>query len=660
VKRARAEGSARLQAPRAAASGPAAVASRPLADAPVVASAIAAVTVVAFVLTLQNDFINLDDSHNLVENPMIRRLGGPELRWMATAFYLGHWQPLTWLSFGLDHLVWGLNPTGYHLTNVILHAINAALCFLVAERLCDAAGLDGKTARTAAVVGTLLWSLHPLRVEAVAWATARRDLLSGTFVLLALLAYLQPESWRARVPAAVAAMLCAIASKESAMVLPALLVVLDVYPLGRIGGSAGWVGAAVRRVWLEKVPFLVLGVVAAAIAFGAQRAGGALTPLDELSAGARAAAVCCGLGFYLWKTVVPIDLRPMYEYPSAFDLGHPLALAGAATIVTAAAVSLALRRRMPALAAALVAYAAVLAPTLGIAQSGAQLVAERYSYLAMLAPSLVVGTLVAIGGAWLRPVAAVVLVGLAALTAWQTTLWRDSTKLWTRTIAVDPSNALARANLADVSFRAGDFTTAERELVRAVELRPDIAGLHRDLAIVLAADGRPADAVTEYREALRLRPGFAAAWSSLGDALAALGRDDDAMAAFRQAVTIDPGQMHAHAGLGVLLADRGRTDEAIAEYRAALRIEPSLIVYNNLGALLADGGQAVEAIPFYRAALALAPAAAQVHENLGHALRAAGDVGGAVAAYREALRLDPSLEGARTALADLGVPVPSP
>jgi protein O-mannosyl-transferase len=642
--------------PRAAATPAPAVA--PASPWPAVA--VAAAAALTFAPAIGNGFVNLDDSHVLVENPMFRGFGARELAWMATAFHLGHWQPLTWLSYALDHLVWGMNPAGYHLTNVLLHAANAALVYLLAERLCAAAGVAASARRPAAVVGALLWALHPLRVEAVAWATARRDVLSTLFVLLALLAYCRPERSRGRLAGALAATIAASAAKESAMVVPALLVVLDVYPLRRLGGTAGWTGPEARRVCLEKVPFALVGLAAAAIAVAAQHAGGALTPIDELAPDARVAAAAHGIAFHLWKTVVPVALRPMYEYPSGFGLGSPLALAGLATSAAVVA-ALAAWRPRPAPVAALVAYAVALAPTLGLAQSGPQLVAERYGYLAMVAPSIVVGAVVASrAGTRAYPVVAIVCLALAALAAVQTTRWKDSTTLWTWTIAVDPGNALAHANLGDVPFRVGDFAAAERELRRAVELRPDVAGLHHDLALVIAAAGRLDAAVAEDREAVRLRPGFAPAWWGLGESLAALGRTDEAISALRTSLALDPGEMRAHATLAAELAARGDVDDAIAEYREALRLAPSPAVYNNLAALLADHGRAVDAVPLYRAAVALAPRAAAVHENLGHALAATGDAAGAAAAFREALRLDARLDGARSGLAALGAPEAAP
>src|SRR5207248_802455 len=186
---------------------------------------------------------------NVVANPWIRAVGPAELRWMLTTFHLGHWQPLSWVTLALDYRVWALDASGYHLTSLVLHVLNAVLLFALARRLLRRAGLDEGRALAGAALGALLWSVHPLRVESVAWVTERRDVLAAFFTLVALLAYTHGN-----MSGALAAAVLAVLAKASAMVIPAFLLVLDVYPLRRLGGARGWTGAAVRRVWLEKVP----------------------------------------------------------------------------------------------------------------------------------------------------------------------------------------------------------------------------------------------------------------------------------------------------------------------------------------------------------------------------------------------------------------------
>src|SRR5207249_5325570 len=230
-----------------------------------------------------------DDAVLFDDNPRYRGLGWKELRWMFSTFTMGHWVPVTWLSHGLDYTLWGMNPLGYHLTNVTLHALNAALLYLVARRLLGRAmRFDGPAAPLAAATAALFFALHPLRAESVAWATERRDVLSGLFFLLTILTYLRmcEASGRRRgwlLAGGAVTYLLALASKGSVMVLPAVLILLDVYPLRHRS----------RRVLLEKIPFVVLGLAGAAVAYYAQNANAFLTPLQHYPLTAR-----IGMAFY--------------------------------------------------------------------------------------------------------------------------------------------------------------------------------------------------------------------------------------------------------------------------------------------------------------------------------------------------------------------------
>jgi len=200
---------------------------------------VAAVTALAFLPILQNGFVDLDDAEGLVVNTWIRGLGAANLRWMLTTFHLGHWQPLAWLSFALDYRLWGLDARGFHLSGLLLHAANAGLLAVLAERLLACADVPAGRRLAGAVTAALLWSVHPLRVESVAWATERRDVLSGFFFLATLLAYVPGPGRPPRIGWALAGTALTLASKASGMVLPALLVLLDVYPLRRVGGASG-------------------------------------------------------------------------------------------------------------------------------------------------------------------------------------------------------------------------------------------------------------------------------------------------------------------------------------------------------------------------------------------------------------------------------------
>src|SRR5437773_1918820 len=238
---------------------------------------IALVTVAAFLPALQNQFVSWDDDENFLDNPHYRGLGWSPLRWMWTT-HQSHYITLTWMTLGLDYLLWGMNPFGYHLTSLLLHAANAVLFFFVVRRLLTRAlpssSERGHALTVSAGVAALVFAIHPLRVESVAWVTERRDVLSGLFYLLTLLVYLRAcergERGRGWYWLSVAAFVCALLSKSMVVNLPIVLLILDVYPLRRLGGAVGWWSEPARRVCVVTFPTGLLAAAAMAIALSAQ------------------------------------------------------------------------------------------------------------------------------------------------------------------------------------------------------------------------------------------------------------------------------------------------------------------------------------------------------------------------------------------------------
>src|SRR5713101_1832268 len=398
---------------------------------------IAVVTFATFLPALHNQFVNWDDDKNFLENPHYRGLGWTQLSWMWTTHW-GHYIPLTWMTLGLDYLLWGMNPFGYHLTSLLLHVANAVVFFFVVRQLLTRA-LPGPSEPGHALAGSagfaaLVFAIHPLRVESVAWVTERRDVLSGLFYLLTILMYLWACERGARGRGwywlSVAAFVCALLSKSMVVNLPVVLLILDVYPLRRLGGAVGWWSEPARRVYVEKIPFVLLAAAASAIAVMAQLSVHVAASLDHLSMLARLAISAYGVSFYLWKMVVPVNLSPLYElspnlnpWATPFILSYGLVLA--ITVLV-----LALRRRVPGLPAAWVTYIVVLLPVLGIFQSGSQIAADRYTYLAGLGSAILAGA--GLLSCWhatrfLIPVCAVcLLAGLGVLTWNQAQIWHDS------------------------------------------------------------------------------------------------------------------------------------------------------------------------------------------------------------------------------------------
>ena len=349
-----------------------------------------------FLPALRGEFLNWDDSVNFVANPHYRGLAWPQIKWMLGATLMGHYIPVTWFSFGLNYTLGGMNPWGYHLGNLLVHATNATLVYLIARRLLAAAHGDGAqrghTAGPIVAAGAfaaVVWGVHPLRVESVAWITERRDVLCGLFFLLTILAYLKSLErgghprpiWQV---VALVAFAAALLSKAAAMPLPAVLLLLDVYPLQRRG--AGW-----KRLVIEKVPYAVLAGATAVVALIALPRGAAVTSYESYGMGARIGMVAYSFIFYPSKLILPVSLSPMYELPARVELDSWPFLAALLGVVGVTAILFLARTRWPGGLAAWTYSALMVLPVSGFVHAGSQLVNDRYSYLSSLGFTVLAG-----------------------------------------------------------------------------------------------------------------------------------------------------------------------------------------------------------------------------------------------------------------------------
>jgi len=542
------------------------------------------VTFAVFSPALGNGFVKWDDYVNLFENQNFRGLHWKQIRWMFTSALMGHYIPFTWLTFGLDYTLWGMNPFGYHLTNLVVHSANAALFYLVALRLFGkSTDLTGSTLRLAAATAALFFALHPLRAESVAWATERRDELSGFFFLLTILMYLKAvagpslKGRRWLFAGSLGAYLLALASKSIVMTLPLVLVLLDVYPLGRLQWHRR--GQAFRAAWpvlREKIPYFVLGLSGAALSYYVVAASEFLTTFDKYPWSARIGMTAFSLWFYLEKTAVPIWLSLLYELPAQV---HPLAarfLLPGLGVLGVTGIVLALRRRWPAGLAVWLYYGIVLGPVTGIVHSGHQLTHDRYSYLSCLGWALLVGAAVgwvarvgATGAArpwFIRAAAAVTMawiVGLATLTWYQIQVWRDTETLWRYGAESDPECSICHVNLADAFLQRKLYSLAREQYELALQLRPDRTRVHSELGVVLSNLGDSAGAVEHLNRALADYPDNPAVLSNMGLVLINQHRYADAIRYLRLALLRKPNHAAALTNLGVALIESGQPKAAL-------------------------------------------------------------------------------------------------
>ena len=620
------------------------------------------VTCLVFAPALRNGFVNWDDDKTILENVNFRGLGWTRLQWMFTTFYMGHYQPLSWLTLAIDYSIWRLDPFGYHLTNIILHAANAALFYFLVVRLLRLAFSAGSSEavleiRLAAAVAALFFALHPLRVESVAWVTERRDVLSTLFLIATLILYLraqqppeQPNRWR-WIGLAWVTYLFSLLAKAAGITFPVVLVLLDTYPLRRIQWLKGnGLVRADRSVWLEKIPFAILATAAGTAAALAQYEGGAMWTMQGAGLFSRLLQSLYGLNFYLWKTLLPLDLAPLYEIPRIFDLLAPSFVISFVVIATLSLVFVSMRNRWPAGLTAWLCYITLVAPVLGLVQSGPQLVADRYSYVSCLGWAVLAGS--GMYWCWIRWrennrirtvfsfVSLLIVASLALMTWNQIKVWRSSEALWRRVLEVDPNSSIAHNNWGNVLLRKGEFKAATDYYLRALEIDPEYADAHFNLGTAYVKTNQWQAAVEQYAVGLKYDPNNARARHFLGQMYV---RGDDlgkAIEQFSQSLSLAPGQSAVHADLGVALALQGNFAEAVRELSLAISLRPDDAELRvRIGRVFAAQNRLREAVEAFRFAVQLDPEFAEAHLNLSQALEELGDRGEASHHFHEATRL---------------------
>jgi tetratricopeptide (TPR) repeat protein len=502
-------------------------------------------------------FLTLDDPAYITENRYVR--GGLTADGVRHALYGSRaalWMPLSFLSHMIDVELFGLDPAGPHLVNVAYHAANAVLVLLLLYRT------TGAVAASAAVAA--LFALHPLRVESVVWIAERKDVLSVFFGLVTLHAWVSyvrhPRFGRYLL--VVLATALALLAKPMLVTLPAVLLLLDVWPLRRLAAD-GAARATRRQLLLEKVPLLLLAGATAAITVLSARASASMQTLAERPLGERLAHATVSYVWYVGKTLWPADLAVFYPYPtwSAWHVGGAVAVLGATALVTIAA-----WRRMPWLAFGFAWFVGALFPVIGFFQAGSQGMADRFTYL----PSI--GLLTALvwtvdrlaRGPRARIALATAAVGVAAVfataSARQLARWHDPYALYAHTLAVTGPNWMIETELGNVLLRGGDAQGAYARFDAAHTTEPRSILALQGLGLAATALGRPAEAELHYRAALRIDRTFVKAHNNLGILLFERGDFDGALYHLSKAARLDSEYPETLANLRLALARIGVTD----------------------------------------------------------------------------------------------------
>jgi hypothetical protein len=500
---------------------------------------------------LDHDFVRWDDHVYLYENPNLTAIDPEFVAWAIGTFHHGNWHPVTWLSYGLDYGFWSLDPTGYHLTNALLHGLVTLLVVGMVARLFTLAlgALDSRVLLASGLVG-LLFGLHPLHVESVAWVSERKDVLYAFFWLLAIFSYLDYATSRSPRRRATSYgltllfFLLSLASKPMAVTLPAVLLILDCHPLKRLTRISLY-----RVAVYEKWPFYALGLGASVLTILAQRHGQSLVMLEALSLGQRLWLAVSAIGFYLGKLLVPVDLAPYYPLPSTYSPLSPRFLGSALLILAVSVLALRFARRTPLLIASWTYFLVTLLPILGLVQVGEQAAADRYTYLPMLGPLVLLGgcAVWSLGGEtrWRRGLAwgigaatLLAALGCAILTGKQIQVWKDSLALWTH----------------------------------GIQKFPESPKPYLERGYVLEHSGAYEAAIRDYRRSIEVAPRYLPAYNNLGIAHARLGDYRKAIEHFGNAISIDPKQNKPYYNRAQMYRQIGEPEPALEDFRQAARL----------------------------------------------------------------------------------------
>jgi protein O-mannosyl-transferase len=504
---------------------------------------IAGLTVAVYWPSLFNDFIDYDDPDYVTVNMMVRQgLTLKGVAWAFSAFHAGNWHPLTWLSHMLDVELFALNPLGHHATNLLIHTLNSVMLCALLHRL---TGFLGRS-----VFVALLFAVHPLHVESVAWIAERKDVLSTLFWLLTMWAY----SWYAGKPslqrylAVVVLFALGLMSKQMLVTLPLILLLMDYWPLQRLAdfpaeANAGHCG--LKRLLAEKVPLLLMSAAASLVTITAQNSAGALARGEAHPALLSAGNACLSYLKYIGNMLWPADLALFYPFEQSAITAFKVAMA---VVLLAAITAAVVRQRIgrPYLVFGWLWYLVTLLPVIGFIRVGGQAMADRYTYIPLIGLFLMVswgGAEIAArwrkGPAAAAGVSVMVIAALSLLTVRQIHYWQNSYQLYSHALSVVEGNWLA----------------------------------HNNIGILLSQNNRNEEALFHFQESVRLNPRGGAGFRNLGNSLQMAGRTFDAIQAYNEAVRLDPNDTESHFRLGYAYLLSGAPGQAYEQYRELLRLD---------------------------------------------------------------------------------------
>jgi tetratricopeptide (TPR) repeat protein len=598
-------------------------------------AALVLLILVAFEPLRYNGFVDLDDGGYITGNPHIQSgFTRESIHWAFTSGYMANWHPLTWLSHMVDIKLFGLNPLGHHLHNLLLHTLSTVLLFWLLYQMTGSVWCSAFVA--------VVFGIHPLHVESVVWASERKDVLSALFWMITLAAYLYYVK-KGGILRYLPVMLCftlGLMAKPMVVSLPIVLLLLDFWPLKRVQKNVG-------RLVVEKIPLFVLALAACITTYQVQQAGGGVQT-EWVSWTSRISNALMNYVSYLIKMVWPARLGALYPYPI-----HPMPIWQFLVILLVLVIgtSFVISRysKNPYLFIGWFWYGITLVPVIGLVQVGMQAMADRYMYLPSIGITILFfWTVARLSEKWpyrkviLGISSAVIIVTMTAATRAQSAYWKDSAVLFKHTLAVTHNNYTLYRNMGWLLVNQNKPDEAIDYFNKAIQIWPDFPSANLDLANLLIKRKQFDEAMSCLNRVLKIVPNYADTYVNMGIILAAQGKNDEADRAHEQAIRLDPRCFAAFTNLATLKAQQGLMDEAIQYLHQSIQINPTAEAYFNLGLILEMQGKMEEPISYYRSALTTEPNDYKVLWHLASCLHKTGNLEEAVKTYYKVLQLQPN------------------